>query len=70
MEKTTKFNLSKFRQDTNKGTDFIRYAYAEEKVKEFIRLVKKSNIDNWKEGLEKMEEEIDKLGGKFFSSQA
>ena len=24
------FNLSKKRQDTNKGTDFIRYAYCEE----------------------------------------
>jgi len=65
METKKQFNLSKFRQDTNKGTDFVRYAYAEEKVKEFIRLVKKSNIENWKEGLEKMEETINKLAGRF-----
>ena len=34
------FNLSKKRQDTNKGTNFIRFAYLEEDVKEFIRLLK------------------------------
>ena len=31
------FNLSEKRQDTNKGTNFIRYAYFEEDVKEFIK---------------------------------
>jgi len=31
------FNLSEKRQDTNKGTNFIRYAYLEEDVKEFIK---------------------------------
>ena len=37
----TEFNLSKLKQDTNKGTPrFIRFAYAEEDVKEFIRLLK------------------------------
>ena len=38
--KQEKFNLSKKRQDTNKGTYFIRYAYLEEDVKEFIRKLK------------------------------
>ena len=32
-------SLSENQQDTNKGTDFIRYAYCEEDVKEFIRLM-------------------------------
>jgi hypothetical protein len=36
------FNLSEKRQDTNKGTNFIRFAYLEEDIKEFIRLLKKN----------------------------
>lgn len=41
------FNLNKLKQDTNKGTPrFIRFAYAEEDVKEFIKLLKFEANDN------------------------
>lgn len=61
MEKLmTNFNLSEKLCGTEDGYNFIK----EDDVKEFIRLIKKSNIDNWQKGLEKMEEEIDKLSGE------
>ena len=53
--KDEEFNLSKKRQDTNKGTNFIRYAYSEEDVKDFIRLLKEVNINIYKINLENAE---------------
>ena len=52
------FNLSEKIQKANPDWMTVK------NVKEFIRLVKKSNVDNWQKGLEEMEKEIDKLAGE------
>lgn len=58
--------LSDKQQDTNTDTDFIRFAYSEEDVKEFIKKLKKEmskvNIaDGY--GFTYLCETIDKLAG-------
>ena len=63
----SEFNLSEKRQDTNKGTEFIRYAYSEEDVKEFIRLLKERIDDeDWfpKKDIECFKRIIDKFSGE------
>ena len=50
------------RQDTNKGTDFVRYAYSEEDVKEFINKIQK--ILNKTESTAYALHEIEKLAGE------
>ena len=60
------FCLSKNRQDTNKGTDFIRYAYKEEDVKEFVQKLKQKTFGFFGDELayDAFIKEIDKLAGE------
>ena len=61
FQNMSEFNLSSKRQDTNKDTDFIRYAYTEEDVKEFIRLLKEAIWDTTHPS--EFSEKIDELAG-------